>query len=60
MAMAMGFMSLVEGVKLSMLSVPADMTAETAESVLSLFVDSIMQAARMQATNPDTTLKLPE
>ncbi len=48
-AMAMGFMSLVEGVKLFMLSSPLDMTAETAESVLTLFVDSIMQLARIQA-----------
>jgi AcrR family transcriptional regulator len=47
-AMAMGFMSLVEGVKLSMLSSPADMTPEAAESVLTLFVDSIMQLARLQ------------
>ena len=47
-AMAMGFMSLVEGVKLSMLSSPTDMTPEAAESVLTLFVDSIMQLARLQ------------
>jgi AcrR family transcriptional regulator len=47
-AMAIGFMSLVEGVKLSMLSSPADMTPEAAESVLTLFVDSIMQLARLQ------------
>ncbi len=47
-AMAMGFMSLLEGVKLSMLSSPTDMTPEIAESVLTLFVDSIMQVARFQ------------
>ena len=47
-AMAMGFMSLVEGVKLSMLSSPTDMTPEAAEAVLTLFVDSIMQLARIQ------------
>jgi hypothetical protein len=47
-AMAMGFMSLVEGVKLSMLSSPADMTPEAAEAVLTLFVDSIMQVARIK------------
>jgi AcrR family transcriptional regulator len=47
-AMAMGFMSLVEGMKLSMLSSPADVSAETAESVLILFVDSIMQLARLR------------
>ena len=49
-AMAMGFMALVEGVKLSMLSSPADMTPETAESILTLFVDSIMKMARLQGT----------
>jgi AcrR family transcriptional regulator len=47
-AMAMGFMALVEGVKLSMLSSPADMTAETAESILTLFIDAIMKMARSQ------------
>jgi hypothetical protein len=46
--MAMGFMSLVEGVKLSMLSSPTDMTPEAAESVLTLFVDSIMKIARIE------------
>jgi len=49
-AMAMGFMSLVEGVKLSMLSSTADMTAESAESVLTLFLDSIMQLARLRGS----------
>jgi AcrR family transcriptional regulator len=47
-AMAMGFMSLVEGVKLSMLSNPTDMPPEAAESVLTLFVDSIMKLARIE------------
>lgn len=50
--MAMGFMSLFEGVQLSMLSSPADMTADNAESVLSLFVESIMQLARLQGSTP--------
>jgi len=45
--MAMGFMSLFEGVQLSMLSSPTDMTADKAESVLSLFIESIMQLARL-------------
>jgi AcrR family transcriptional regulator len=49
-AMAMGFMALAEGVKLSMLSSPTDMTGETAESVLTLFVDAIMQLARLQGS----------
>ena len=47
-AMAMGFMSLIEGVKLCMLSSPTDMAPEAVESVLTLFVDSIMQMARLQ------------
>jgi AcrR family transcriptional regulator len=46
---AMGFMSLAEGVKLFMLSSPAEMTPATAESLLTLFVDSIMQRARLEA-----------
>lgn len=47
-AMAMGFMSLFEGMKLSMLSSPADMTPDAAEAVLTVFLDSIMQMARLQ------------
>jgi AcrR family transcriptional regulator len=47
-AMAMGFMALVEGVKLSMLSSPADMTAATAESILTTFIDAIMKMARLR------------
>jgi hypothetical protein len=47
-ALAMGFMALCEGVRLSMLSSPADMTPDMAESVLALFVDAIMQLARIQ------------
>jgi AcrR family transcriptional regulator len=43
--MAMGFMSLVEGVTLFMLSTPQDMNASQAESILSLFVDSLMELA---------------
>ena len=44
-ALAMGFMALVEGMNLSMLSNPSDVPEGTAESVLSLFLDSIMQMA---------------
>jgi AcrR family transcriptional regulator len=51
-AMAMGFMALVEGMKLSMLSSPSEMPSGTAESVLSLFIDSIMQVARLQGRTP--------
>jgi len=45
-AVAMGFNSLFEGVRLSMLSSPGGMTPEEAESVLKLFVDSLMHVAR--------------
>jgi AcrR family transcriptional regulator len=54
-AMAMGFMSLCEGVKLSMLSSPADMTDDMAESVLILFVDAMMQLARLRAAGEATS-----
>ena len=47
--MAMGFMSLVEGLKLFMLSSPLDMRIEHAESVLSLFFDSIIELACIKA-----------
>lgn len=42
-AVAMGVNSLFEGVKLSMLSSPGGMTSEDAESVLMLFVNSLMR-----------------
>jgi AcrR family transcriptional regulator len=48
-AMAMGFMSLVEGVKLFAASSPNDMTPEVAESILTLFIDSLMQLTRLRA-----------
>lgn len=47
--LAMGFMSLAEGVKLYMLSSPAEMTGPLAESLLTVFVDSIMRLARLEA-----------
>jgi AcrR family transcriptional regulator len=47
--MAMGFMSLAEGVRLFMMSSPSEMTSPTAEALLSLFVESIMNAARQDA-----------
>jgi AcrR family transcriptional regulator len=47
--MAMGFMSLAEGVRLSMLSSPTDMTQPVAESLLSLFAGAIMQVAMIEA-----------
>jgi AcrR family transcriptional regulator len=48
-SMAMGYMSLVEGVRLFMMSSPQEMTSEVAESVLTLFIDSIMQITRLKA-----------
>jgi len=47
--MAMGFMSLAEGVKLFMMSSPAEMTGPIAESLLTVFVESIMRLARLEA-----------
>jgi hypothetical protein len=44
----MGFDSLFEGVKLNMLSSPGGMSSDDAESVLTLFVDSLMHVARLQ------------
>ncbi len=49
--MAMGFMSLFEGVKLSMLSSPDDMTADNAESILTLFIESVMRLARLSKSD---------
>lgn len=46
--LAMGFMSLVEGVKLFRLSSPQDMTSKSAESILTLFIDGVIQLARQQ------------
>jgi AcrR family transcriptional regulator len=46
--LAMGFNSLFEGVKLTMLSSPGELTSEDAESVLRLFVESLMHPARLQ------------
>jgi AcrR family transcriptional regulator len=47
--MAMGFMSLVEGVKLFAISSPGEMTPEVAETTLAMFIESVMQQAREQA-----------
>jgi AcrR family transcriptional regulator len=47
--MAMGFMSMAEGVMLYMVSSPAEMTGPIAESVLTLFADSLMRLARLEA-----------
>jgi len=49
-AVAMGFNSLFEGVKLNMLCSAGGITSEDAESVLTLFVDSLMHVARLQVT----------
>jgi hypothetical protein len=50
--MAMGFMSLVEGVKLFRLSSPRDMTVEAVESILTLFIDALIRLARLRASRP--------
>jgi AcrR family transcriptional regulator len=47
---AMGFMSLIEGVKLFAISSPGEMTPEIAETTLAMFIDSVMQQTRVQAT----------
>jgi AcrR family transcriptional regulator len=47
--MAMGFMSLAEGVRLFMMSSPSEMTPPTAEALLSMFVETVMNAARHEA-----------
>jgi AcrR family transcriptional regulator len=49
--MAMGFMSMAEGVMLYMMSSPAEMTGPIAESVLTLFADSLMRLARLEANS---------
>ena len=48
--MAMGFMSLVEGVKLFAISSPGEMTPDVAETTLAMFIDSVMRQTRVQAT----------
>ena len=53
-AVAMGFSGLFEGVKLNMLSSPGGMTSEDAESVLALFIDSLMQIAHQQVSGQRT------
>jgi len=54
--LAMGFMSLFEGVKLSMLSSPDDMTPDNAESILILFIESVMRLARLsQVSNTSSS-----
>ena len=47
--MALGFMSLIEGVKLFAISSPGEMTPEVAETTLAMFIESVMQQARVQA-----------
>jgi AcrR family transcriptional regulator len=48
--LAMGLMSLVEGVKLFRLSSPQEMTAEAAESTLTLFMDSLIQLTHLRSS----------
>jgi hypothetical protein len=44
----MGFNSLFEGVKLTMLSSPGGLSSQDAHSVLRWFVDSLMHPARLR------------
>ena len=44
--LAMGFMSLVEGVRLFRLSSPQEMTNDAAEAVLTQYVDSVIESGR--------------
>jgi AcrR family transcriptional regulator len=53
-AVAMGVNGLFEGLKLTMLSSPGAMTSEDAESVLTLFVNSLMRTARTQGAKKPT------
>jgi AcrR family transcriptional regulator len=57
--MAMGFMSLFEGVQLSMLSSPDDMTTDNAESVLTLFIESVMRLARLSQVSNTPSSQAP-
>jgi len=41
--MAMGFVSLIEGVKLTMMAAPDDISSASAEAVMSLFLDTIIR-----------------
>ncbi|GAB7125877.1 TetR/AcrR family transcriptional regulator [Silvimonas sp. JCM 19000] len=50
--LAMGFMSLMEGVKLFMLSSPLEMRAEHAEAALAAFMDSITELATLKSVQP--------
>lgn len=52
--MALGFMSLAEGVKLSMLSSPTEMSPATAEAVLGLFARAIIESARARRASAGT------
>ena len=46
--MAMGFVSLIEGVKLTMLAAPNDITPTSAEAVLSVFLEAVLKQSVLQ------------
>jgi len=46
--MAMGFVSLIEGVKLTMLAAPDDITPPNAEAVLSVFLEAVLKQSVLQ------------
>jgi AcrR family transcriptional regulator len=47
--MAMGFMSLVQGVRLFRLSSPHEMAPEAAESILTLFIEAVISVGKLRA-----------
>ena len=47
--MPMGFMSLVEGVRLFRLSSPQEMAPEAAESILALFIEAVIGVGKLRA-----------
>ncbi len=55
---AIGFNSLFEGVKLNMLCSAGGMTSEDAQSVLALFVDSLMHVARLQVAGSEPATRI--
>jgi AcrR family transcriptional regulator len=47
--MAMGFISLVQGVRLFRISIPQEMAAEAAESILALFIEGVITVGKLRA-----------
>ncbi len=47
--MAMGFISLVQGVRLFRISSPQEMASEAAESILALFIEGVISVGKLRA-----------